>query len=78
VSIIISKFPHYQEEATEAFQKVSLAYETLSKPVSRRAYDLTGGRNGFGGVDSDGLNAGEYFLLLHADPLHNVESTRDG
>ncbi|KAH9441582.1 hypothetical protein Pst134EA_032846 [Puccinia striiformis f. sp. tritici] len=34
------KLPEY-EPCTAAFQKLSLAYETLSKPSSRRIYDLT-------------------------------------
>lgn len=36
-----SKFPDYPA-ATAAFQKVSFAYETLSKPSSRRMYDVSG------------------------------------
>ncbi|KAF9973048.1 hypothetical protein BGZ73_003737 [Actinomortierella ambigua] len=39
------KFPEYPR-ATEAFQKLSLAYETLSKPNSRFVYDSTGGAAG--------------------------------
>ncbi|KAF9921349.1 hypothetical protein FBU30_008648 [Linnemannia zychae] len=39
------KFPEYPR-ATEAFQKLSLAYETLSKPSSRFVYDSTGGSSG--------------------------------
>ncbi|KAF9426747.1 hypothetical protein BGZ94_006076 [Podila epigama] len=39
------KFPEYPR-ATEAFQKLSLAYETLSKPSSRFVYDSTGGSAG--------------------------------
>ncbi|CAD6920456.1 unnamed protein product [Tilletia controversa] len=35
------KFPNYQP-STIAFQKVSFAYETLSKPSSRRIYDVSG------------------------------------
>ncbi|KAK0530164.1 hypothetical protein OC834_003403 [Tilletia horrida] len=35
------KFPNYPA-STIAFQKVSLAYETLSKPSSRRMYDVSG------------------------------------
>lgn len=34
-----SKFPDYQP-ATLAFQKVSYAYNILSKPTTRRAYDV--------------------------------------
>ncbi|GBC44564.2 DnaJ-domain-containing protein [Rhizophagus irregularis DAOM 181602=DAOM 197198] len=35
------KFPEYPK-ATEAFQKLSYSYETLNKPSSRRAYDISG------------------------------------
>ncbi|CAI2168344.1 16640_t:CDS:2 [Funneliformis geosporum] len=35
------KFPEYPK-ATEAFQKLAYAYETLNKPSSRRAYDISG------------------------------------
>ncbi|GET02739.1 DnaJ-domain-containing protein [Rhizophagus clarus] len=35
------KFPEYPK-ATEAFQKLSYAYETLNKPSTRRAYDISG------------------------------------
>lgn len=35
------KFPEYPK-ATEAFQKLAYAYETLNKPSSRRAYDVSG------------------------------------
>lgn len=45
-----SKLPHYLL-ATPAFQRLSFAYETLSKPSSRRMYDLGGGR---------GYDAGEF------------------
>ncbi|CAO1621012.1 unnamed protein product [Sympodiomycopsis kandeliae] len=38
------KFPNYPP-ATEAFQKVSFAYEILSKPSSRRMYDVSGRTN---------------------------------
>ncbi|TNY17333.1 hypothetical protein DMC30DRAFT_406111 [Rhodotorula diobovata] len=37
------KLPFYPP-ATTAFQRLSYAYETLSKPSSRRLYDLRGGR----------------------------------
>lgn len=39
-----SKLPDYAP-ATPAFQRLSYAYETLSKPPSRRMYDLGGGRS---------------------------------
>jgi curved DNA-binding protein CbpA len=57
-----SKFPNYTDEATAAFQRVSLAYETLSKPVSRKAYDLSGAKNGFGGPDGDPLGPGKFSM----------------
>ncbi len=37
----ISKLPHYPT-ATTAFQRLSYAYKTLSKPETRRMYDLGG------------------------------------
>ncbi|KAF9898373.1 hypothetical protein BX616_004116 [Lobosporangium transversale] len=46
------KFPEYPR-ATEAFQKLSLAYETLSKPSSRFVYDSTGGSSGRTMLGSD-------------------------
>ncbi|KAG0350424.1 hypothetical protein BG005_010056 [Podila minutissima] len=46
------KFPEYPR-ATEAFQKLSLAYETLSKPSSRFVYDSTGGSPGRSMLGSD-------------------------
>ncbi|KAG0260257.1 hypothetical protein BG011_002038 [Mortierella polycephala] len=46
------KFPEYPR-ATEAFQKLSLAYETLSKPSSRFVYDSTGGSPGKTMLGSD-------------------------
>lgn len=39
-----SKLPTYPP-CTPAFQKLSFAYETLSKPSSRRLYDVSGGRD---------------------------------
>lgn len=41
--MLLSKLPHYAP-ATPAFQRLSYAYETISKPGSRRLYDLGGGR----------------------------------
>lgn len=38
VPCVCSKFPD-SPEATEAFQKVSVAYDVLSKPASKRLYD---------------------------------------
>ena len=38
-----SKLPFYAPSTT-AFQRLSFAYETLSKPSSRRLYDLRGPR----------------------------------
>ncbi|RHZ87950.1 hypothetical protein Glove_28g27 [Diversispora epigaea] len=43
------KFPEYPK-ATEAFQKLAYSYETLNKPSSRRAYDISGT------IDLDGVN----------------------
>jgi DnaJ-class molecular chaperone len=34
-----SKFPEYRAEATLAFQKIAVAYETLSNPASKHLYD---------------------------------------
>ena len=36
-----SKLPHYSSSTT-AFQRLSFAYKTLSKPETRRLYDLGG------------------------------------
>lgn len=38
-----SKLPFYAP-STSAFQRLSFAYETLSKPTSRRMYDLRGAK----------------------------------
>jgi curved DNA-binding protein CbpA len=38
---VFSKLPHYPT-ATTAFQRLSYAYKTLSKPETRRMYDLGG------------------------------------
>ncbi|GAA5874958.1 hypothetical protein JCM1840_007162 [Sporobolomyces johnsonii] len=51
------KLPLYPP-ATTAFQRLSYAYETLSKPSSRRIYDLGGGRYDLGAPgnnSADGL-----------------------
>ncbi|GAA6050735.1 hypothetical protein JCM3770_006600 [Rhodotorula araucariae] len=51
------KLPFYPPSTT-AFQRLSYAYETLSKPSSRRLYDLGGGRGydpGSPNATSDGL-----------------------
>ncbi|GAA5922698.1 hypothetical protein JCM3775_006104 [Rhodotorula graminis] len=51
------KLPFYPP-ATTAFQRLSYAYETLSKPSSRRMYDLGGGRGydpGSPSATSEGL-----------------------
>ncbi|CEQ41249.1 SPOSA6832_02952, partial [Sporobolomyces salmonicolor] len=51
------KLPLYAP-ATTAFQRLSYAYETLSKPSSRRIYDLGGGRCDLGATgnnSADGL-----------------------
>ncbi|GAA5839530.1 hypothetical protein JCM9279_005969 [Rhodotorula babjevae] len=51
------KLPFYSP-ATTAFQRLSYAYETLSKPSSRRMYDLGGGRGydpGSPSATSEGL-----------------------
>ncbi|BGP41317.1 hypothetical protein JCM10449v2_005294 [Rhodotorula kratochvilovae] len=51
------KLPFYPPSTT-AFQRLSYAYETLSKPSSRRLYDLGGGRGydpGSPSAASDGL-----------------------
>ncbi|GAA5872006.1 hypothetical protein JCM16303_000943 [Sporobolomyces ruberrimus] len=45
------KLPHYPPSTT-AFQRLSYAYETLSKPSSRRIYDLGGLRSPEPGVSS--------------------------
>uniref|UniRef100_A0A1D1Y5N2 DnaJ subfamily C member 17 n=1 Tax=Anthurium amnicola TaxID=1678845 RepID=A0A1D1Y5N2_9ARAE len=59
------KFPEYPK-ATEAFQKLSYAYETLNKPSSRRAYDISG-ISDLGDVDGTGdetLHSVLYQLFL--------------
>lgn len=51
------KFPNYAP-ATSAFQKVSFAYETLSKPSSRRMYDVSG-RTDFAAAMNSGGDSSE-------------------
>ena len=72
-----SKFPHYAEDATSAFQRVSLAYQTLSKPSSRRAYDLSGaGAYGGGGtMGADGLDSGPSPSRSTSRPSHPGSAT---
>jgi hypothetical protein len=62
-----SKFPSYTP-CVVAFQKVSLAYQTLSKPSSRRLYDVSGRsdlaaafneQNGPPSTDASGLGGDE-------------------
>lgn len=64
----VSKFPSYAP-CVVAFQKVSFAYQTLSKPSSRRLYDVSGrtdlaaalndGPNGHTGAAAGGLGSDE-------------------
>lgn len=67
------KFPNYPA-ATSAFQKVAFAHETLSKPTSRRMYDVSG-RTDFaaamnnGGPDGSGSADGSH---LGEDTLNGV------
>lgn len=49
------KFPNHAP-ATEAFQKVSFAYETLSKPSSRRMYDVSGRTDFAAAMNNDGAD----------------------
>ncbi|KAI5476700.1 hypothetical protein MNV49_007358 [Pseudohyphozyma bogoriensis] len=54
------KLPHYPQ-ATPAFQRLSYAYETLSKPASRRLYDI--GAGGYApGVPRDSTAMGDETL----------------
>ncbi|KAL8276321.1 hypothetical protein RQP46_011287 [Phenoliferia psychrophenolica] len=55
------KLPHYPP-ATPAFQRLSYAYETISKPASRRMYDVGGGRGYDPGSPRDNPYAGDETL----------------
>ncbi|BGP17496.1 hypothetical protein JCM10213_004408 [Rhodosporidiobolus nylandii] len=55
------KLPLYPP-ATTAFQRLSYAYETLSKPGSRRLYDLGGGRGYDPGSPTAGPDLGDETL----------------
>ncbi|RIA94642.1 hypothetical protein C1645_817692 [Glomus cerebriforme] len=59
------KFPEYPK-ATEAFQKLSYAYETLNKPSSRRAYDISGTSDlgSVNGMGDETLHSVLYQLFL--------------
>ncbi|CAJ0769403.1 23857_t:CDS:2 [Entrophospora sp. SA101] len=59
------KFPEYPK-ATEAFQKLSYAYETLNKSSSRRAYDISGTSDlgSVSGTGDDTLHGVLYQLFL--------------
>jgi len=59
------KFPEYPR-ATEAFQKLSYSYETLIKPSTRRAYDVSGSSefNMFAGLADETLHGVLYQLFL--------------
>jgi len=58
------KFPEYPK-ATEAFQKLSFAYETLNKPSSRRAYDISGTSElNVNGMGDETLHSVLYQLFL--------------
>ncbi|GJN90163.1 hypothetical protein Rhopal_003162-T1 [Rhodotorula paludigena] len=64
------KLPLYPP-ATTAFQRLSYAYETLSKPSSRRLYDLGGGRGYDPGAPSANTADGLADETLHG-VLRNV------
>ncbi|CAG8527905.1 13623_t:CDS:2 [Dentiscutata heterogama] len=73
------KFPEYPK-ATEAFQKLAYAYETLNKPSTRRAYDISG-TSDLGSVNGtgdetlhDALNEGNPGLNLGEDAIETLET----
>lgn len=72
-----SKFPDYPP-STLAFQKISFAYETLSKPSSRRIYDVSGRsdlaasmQNGAAG-DGTGFGGGMHAHGVNEETLNGV------
>jgi len=77
---LFSKYPSYPL-ATVAFQKVSFAYDILSKPSSRRMYDLHGitpdDPTSSGGSSSDG-SAGINHNFSHPSYTARADETLSG